>query len=60
METPPATNLPQKKHEEPIGPLVGIIIIVLLIAAGGIYFLVVQEMHRQATPPATQEQALLR
>jgi hypothetical protein len=59
METPP-TDTKQRGTDQAVGPLFGIIIIVGLMIAGGIYFLIVQEMHRAATPPATQEQALLR
>ena len=55
MDSPPQKM--QKKSEEGFGPLVGIIIIVAVLAAGGIYFLVMQEIGRQATPPAGQEQA---
>lgn len=55
----PSPDIRQKKQRQEIGPLVGIIIIVAIIAAGGFYFLVMQELERQATPPAGQEQAFL-
>ncbi|TSC69249.1 MAG: hypothetical protein G01um101456_267 [Parcubacteria group bacterium Gr01-1014_56] len=58
MEIPPS-NYQNKKQDEGVGPLIGIIIIVAIIAAGGIYFLVTQEMERRATPPDGQEQASL-
>jgi uncharacterized protein HemX len=57
MEIPSPDELNARKQKEGFGPFLGIIIIVALMAAGGIYFLVIQEMQRQATPPATQEQA---
>jgi hypothetical protein len=54
----PSPDDKQRKQEEGIGPLIGIIIIVALVAAGGIYFLFTQEIHRQAAP--SENQALLR
>ena len=56
MEIPSPNDI-QKKNDEGVGPLIGIIIIVTLFVAGGIYFLVTQEMQRRAAPPDTQEQA---
>jgi hypothetical protein len=57
MEIPSPDDLNARKKDDGYGPMVGIIIIVALMAAGGIYFLVRQEMARQATPPADQQQA---
>jgi hypothetical protein len=62
MEIPSPDDLKARKEKRDggVGPIVGIVIIVLLLIAGGIYFLVTQEIERQNTPPAGQEQALLR
>ncbi len=57
MDIPPLDSK-QKKSEEGVGPLMGIIIIVALVVVAGIYFIYMQEMERRAAPTESQANSL--